>query len=181
MFTLSVLVGFWSSFLLDSPEPGSFFLLHCLQDSSAMDPNQTPAGPDGPDKEKMEQVSRLVHPLGRLSVSDGFIYLDGKLTIIDIDPSTTSGQAGRPSNPKAGRDHACRGWKPIIACSSEVGLSSPRGRHHRDQEDQDHHHTGGQADVEPLCAARRAVEQTGRPRRLYRYFSCCSQEVRLSS
>lgn len=30
-----------------------------------MDPNQTPAGPDGPDKEKMEQVSRLVHPLSR--------------------------------------------------------------------------------------------------------------------
>lgn len=46
-------------------EPGSFFHFYSPQVSSAMDPNQTPAGPDGPDKEKMEQVSRLVHPLSR--------------------------------------------------------------------------------------------------------------------
>lgn len=44
-------------------ERGSFLLSNSPQDSSAMDPNQTSAGPDGPDKEKMEQVSRLVHPL----------------------------------------------------------------------------------------------------------------------
>jgi hypothetical protein len=70
-----------------------------------MDPNDqaSPAGPDGPDKEKMQQVSRLVPLLSRHCALWMVLCVR---TNGDVDSSTTSGQAGQPSCSKAGGEHA---------------------------------------------------------------------------